>query len=69
MTVLLLAQAVDLAGGGVEGGEQGGGAVALVVVGHGLAAALLERQPGLGAILRLYLALRQPTTPARARED
>ncbi len=39
-----------------EGGEQGGGAVALVVVRHGLAAPGLDRQPRLGAIERLDLA-------------
>jgi len=41
MTMALLAQVVDFAGGGVERGKQHGGAVALVVVGHGGAAALL----------------------------
>ncbi len=41
----------------VEGGEQGGGAVALVVMGHGAGAALLQRQAGLGAVKRLDLAL------------
>ena len=40
----------------VEGGEQGGRAVALVVVGHGAAATGLDRQPGLGAVERLDLA-------------
>ncbi len=40
----------------VEGGEQGGGAVALVVVGHGAAFAGLHRQAGLGAVERLDLA-------------
>ena len=39
----------------VEGGEQGGGAVALVVVGHGAALAGLDRQAGLGAVERLDL--------------
>ena len=39
----------------VEGGEQGGGAVALVVVGHGAAFAGLDRQAGLGAVERLDL--------------
>ena len=47
----------DLAGRHVERGEQRGGAVALVVVGHGAGAALLEGQAGLGAIERLDLAL------------
>ena len=41
----------------VERGEQRGGAVALVVVGHGAAAAGLDRQSGLGAVERLDLAL------------
>jgi hypothetical protein len=36
----------------VEGGEQGGGAVTLVVVGHGAAFAGLDRQTGLGAVER-----------------
>ncbi len=40
-----------------ERGEQGGGAVALVVVRHGLAAPGLDRQSGLGAVERLDLAL------------
>src|SRR5437899_11574140 len=40
-----------------EGGEQGGGAVAQVVVRHGLAAPELDRQPELGAVERLDLAL------------
>ena len=40
-----------------EGGEQGGGAVALVVVGHGPAAPGLDRQSRLGAVERLDLAL------------
>src|SRR5688572_1001047 len=39
----------------VEGGEQGGGAVALVVVGHGAAFSGLQGQTGLGAIERLDL--------------
>ena len=41
----------------VEGGEQRGRAVALVVMGHGPGAALLHRQAGLGAVERLDLAL------------
>ena len=45
------------AGGHVEGGEQGGGAMALVIVRHGATAALLERQARLGAIERLDRAL------------
>ena len=39
----------------VEGGEQGGRAVALVVMGHGAGPALLDRQPRLGAVERLDL--------------
>jgi hypothetical protein len=34
----------------VEGGEEGGGTVALVVVGRRLAAAFLDRQSRLGAV-------------------
>ena len=41
----------------VERGEQGGRAVALVVVGHGSGAALLDRQSGLCAVQGLDLAL------------
>ena len=41
----------------VERGEQGGGAVALVVMGHGRQPALLHRQPRLGPIQRLDLGL------------
>ena len=41
----------------VERGEQRGGAVALVVVGHGAEPALLHRQARLGAVERLDLAL------------
>ena len=41
----------------VEGGEQRGRAVALVVVRHGAEPALLQRQPRLGSVERLDLAL------------
>ena len=41
----------------VERGEQGGGAIALVVVRHGRLAPALQRQPWLHAIQRLDLAL------------
>ena len=37
--------------------KEGGGAIALVVVGHGRGTAGLHRQAGLGAIKRLHLAL------------
>src|SRR5271156_1350288 len=55
--VTLHAAPDDLAFPDVEGGEQGGGTVALVVVGHGGAASFLHRQTGLGAIEGLDLAL------------
>ena len=57
MAVALHAAADDRAVEHVEGGEQRGGAVALVVMGHGAGAALLHRQAGLGAVERLDLAL------------
>ena len=41
----------------IQGREQGGGAVPLVVVGHGGAFAQLQRQAGLGAVEGLDLAL------------
>ena len=41
----------------VQGGKQRGGAVSLVVMRHRAAASALQRQPGLGAIERLDLAL------------
>jgi predicted PurR-regulated permease PerM len=41
----------------IEGGEQGGGAIALIIMCHGGAAPLLHRQSGLGAVKRLDLAL------------
>lgn len=41
----------------VERGEQRGRAVALVIMGHGGCAALLQRQPGLSAVKRLDLRL------------
>jgi hypothetical protein len=41
----------------VEGGEQGGGAVALVVMRHRASATGLERQARLGPVKRLDLAL------------
>src|SRR5215472_12920582 len=41
----------------VQRDEQGGGAVALVVMGHGATTAALHRQPRLGAVERLDLAL------------
>lgn len=40
----------------VEGGKQGGGAMALVIMGHRARASLLERQARLGPVKRLDLA-------------
>lgn len=57
MAMALHAAADDLALQHVEGGEQGGRAVALVVVGYGPRAALLQRQARLGAVKRLDLGL------------
>ena len=56
MAVTLHAAADDGAVEHAEGGEQGGGAVPLVIMRHGLAASGFDRQPGLGAIERLDLA-------------
>ena len=49
------ALADDHAGFDIERGEQRGGAMALVIVGHGGGAALLQRQPRLGPVQGLYL--------------
>jgi len=57
VAVALHAAADDLAVEHVQRGEQGGGAMALVVVGHGGEPTLLDRQAGLGAIEGLDLAL------------
>src|SRR5207302_11025558 len=56
MSVALHTAPDDLAFQDIEGGEQSGGAVALVIVGHGGAAPLLHWQPGLSAVERLDLA-------------
>src|ERR1700730_5515950 len=53
----LHAAANDAAVEHAERGKQGGGAVALVVMRHGLAAAWFDRQPWLSAVERLDLAL------------
>ena len=55
--VALHAAADDLAFEDIESGEQGGGAVALVVVGHRGAASFLYRQTGLGATSRAWIWL------------
>ena len=57
MPVALHAAADHRAVEHVQRGEQRRRAVALVVVGHGPGAALLQRQAGLGAVERLDLAL------------
>jgi hypothetical protein len=57
MPVALHAATDDLALEHVEGGEQGGRAVALVVVGHGPSAALLQWKARLGAVQSLDLGL------------
>jgi hypothetical protein len=57
MPVALHAAANHLAFEHVEGSEQRGGAMALVVMGHGAQTALLHRQARLGAVKRLDLAL------------
>ena len=41
----------------IEGGKQGGGAMALVIMGHRAGASFLERQARLGPVERLDLAL------------
>src|SRR5436853_7789195 len=46
----------DLAVERVESGEQGSGAVSLIVMRHGAGAAPLQRQSGLGAVESLDLA-------------
>ena len=51
------ALADDLAVERVERGEQGRRAVPLIIMGHRAAAATLHRQPRLGAVERLDLAL------------
>lgn len=56
MTMTLHVAANDGAVENVEGGEQRGCAVPLVVVGHGAEPALLHRQARLGAVERLDLA-------------
>ena len=56
MAVALHVATDDGAFENVEGGEQGGGAVALVVMGHGAGAPLFHRQ-SLGAVERRDLAL------------
>jgi len=56
VAMLFHAGADDLAAEGIHCGEQRGRAIALVIMGHRLAAALLERQPWLGPVQSLNLA-------------
>src|SRR5258708_23894765 len=69
MTVLLLAQAEDLAIGGVERSKQGRRSIALIVVRHGCTAALLHWQTGLCAIELVSGSSRPRSTPARVPAD
>ena len=57
MAVPLAAASDDLSGGGVQGGEEGGGAVADVVMGETLDIAQSQRQRPLGAVQCLDLTL------------
>ena len=57
MPVAAHALADDLAVEEVEGGDQGRGAVTCVIMGQRAATAALHRQPRLGAVERLDLAL------------
>ena len=57
MAVLRVAGSGDLAGRDLQRGVEAGGAVALVVVGHPLRLAGLDRQRRLGAVQRLDLGL------------
>src|SRR5947208_7228725 len=57
MPMTLHAASDHLAVEHVERGEQRGGAVPLVIMGHRPAASRLDRQAWLGAVERLYLAL------------
>jgi hypothetical protein len=52
-----MAMADHRTGGDIERGKQGSGAMALVVVRHGTGSALFHRQPWLGTVERLDLAL------------
>src|SRR5215469_18120269 len=57
VAMTLITVADDFAGEHVERREQSRRSVSLVVMGHGAAAPLLQRQPGLGALQGLNLAL------------
>lgn len=57
MAMTLHALAENLALKDIKRREQGGDAMTLIVVGHGACASLLHRQPWLGAVQCLNLAL------------
>jgi hypothetical protein len=57
MAVALHALPDHRTGGDIERGKEGSGAMALVVVRHGARSALFHRQPWLGTVERLDLAL------------
>jgi hypothetical protein len=57
MPVLYHAGDDDLSIGDIESYEKGGGPIALVVMGHGLAASRFQRLSRLGAVQRLDLTL------------
>src|ERR1041385_3247761 len=57
VAVTLITVADDFASEHIERREQSRRSVSLVVVGHGAAAPFLQRQPGLGALQSLNLAL------------
>ena len=69
MPVAAHALADDLAVEHVERGEQGGRAVPLIIMGHRAAAAAPHRQPRLGAVERLDLALLIDRQHQRALAD
>src|SRR5215831_6148640 len=57
VTVPFLAQTEHLTISGIQGGEQGRRAIALVIMRHSLATSGFERQAGLGAVKGLDLTL------------
>src|SRR5271156_3289746 len=57
MAVALHALSDHRTGGDIERGKQGSGAMALVIMRHGAGSTLFHRQPRLGAVERLDLAL------------
>ena len=66
MPVPLLTEAIDLAVGRIQRGEQSSRAVAFVVVGHGRAASAFQWQARLGAVQNLNLASSRPRTAPSA---